>query len=360
MPRGPRLDAPGCLHHVIARGLERRLTFVDDVDRDAFIARLAGLVTATGTEVLAWALLPNHFHVLLCTRAAPLSDLMRSLNTGYAVGFNRRHRRSGYVFQNRFKSFLVEAEPYLLELVRYIHLNPLRAGLVTTLPELDDFPWAGHAALLGRVDRPWQATQSVLTLFGPGEHAGRAAYHRFVAAGIGTHAPPERRAGAVRPRRGGWLRGPQTIRGRDQWAFDERVLGSAEFVERVVSEQVASVVAHSPVLSPAEAAAVLSGLLQHTAAQCATPAAEITSSSHRAAAVAGRSLIAHVAVLRLGMSSNTVARFLGVSRQSVRRGLLRSEALLADLRCDPETILAAILSPRAGTPVDSAERRNAS
>jgi REP element-mobilizing transposase RayT len=349
MPRGPRLDAPGCLHHVIARGLEQRRIFVDDVDRGAFVARLDGLVAATGTEVLAWALLPNHFHLLLRTQAAPLSDLMRALNTGYAVGFNRRHRRSGYVFQNRFKSFLVEEEPYLLELVRYIHLNPLRAGLVTTLPELDGFPWAGHSTLVGSIDRAWQATSAVLTLFGADAQAARAAYRRFIATSMRQEPPPHCAASGVRRLRGGWLSTSEPVRGRDQWAFDERILGSPEFVARVLTEQDTAMTTRPPVLSPAEGSAVLLALLQRAATQCGITPAEITSASHRAPAVAGRTLVAHVAVLHLGMSSNTVARFLGVSRQSVRRGLLRSDAVLAEFRCDPEALLSEILPRRRST-----------
>ena len=299
--------------------------------------------------MLAWALLPNHFHLLLRTGAAPLSDLMRALNTGYAVGFNRRHRRSGYVFQNRFKSFLVEAEPYLLELLRYIHLNPLRAGLVTTLPQLDGFAWAGHSALVGCVDRTWQATQAVLMLFGRDAHAARAAYRRFVVAGIRQDTPPERMAGGVRRLRGRWLRGIGTVRGRDQWAFDERILGSSEFVAHVLAEHDARVATHPPVLSPAEGTTVLLALLQNAATQCGGTPAEITSSSHRSPAGAGRTLVAYLAGLHLGMSSNTVARFLGVSRQSVRQGLQRSDAVLANLRSDPEALLREIL-PRCLDP----------
>ena len=125
MPRGPRLDAPQALHHVIIRGLERRATFRDARDRQAFLDRLQSVVQGTGLAVLAWALLPNHAHLLVRTppRPAPagrgtLATAMRRLLTGYAITFNRRHRRIGHVFQNRYKSILVEEEPYLLELQR--------------------------------------------------------------------------------------------------------------------------------------------------------------------------------------------------------------------------------------------------
>jgi putative transposase len=110
MPRQARLDAPGTLHHVIIRGLERGLIVRDDADRQAFVTRLAALVQATRTPVYAWALLPNHAHLLLRTGPVGLPTVMRRLLTGYAITFNRRHRRVGHLFQNRYPSIVVEAD----------------------------------------------------------------------------------------------------------------------------------------------------------------------------------------------------------------------------------------------------------
>ena len=126
MPRKSRIDAAGALHHIICRGIEQTDIFVDDFDRDNFVERLGKILSETNTPCFAWALLPNHFHLLLRTGEVPLSTIMRRLLTGYAVSFNRRHRRHGHLFQNRYKSILCQDDPYLLELVRYIHLNPLR------------------------------------------------------------------------------------------------------------------------------------------------------------------------------------------------------------------------------------------
>ena len=155
MPRGARLDAPLMLHHVIDRGIERRPIFVTDDDRRDFLGRLAALVGADHIAVYAWALMPNHFHLLLRTGNLPLSSAMQVLLGGYAGAFNRRHRRAGHLFQNRFKSTLVQHDPYFLELVRYIHLNPVRARIVPDLDALDRHPWTGHAALLGHQRCPW-------------------------------------------------------------------------------------------------------------------------------------------------------------------------------------------------------------
>jgi putative transposase len=129
MPRKSRIDAPGALHHVIARGIARREIFLADADRDDFLKRLADILMESKTACYAWVLIPNHLHLLLRTGTTPLSSVMKRVLTGYAVGFNRRHNRQGHLFQNRYKSILCQEEPYLLELVRYIHLNPLRAGL---------------------------------------------------------------------------------------------------------------------------------------------------------------------------------------------------------------------------------------
>ena len=144
MPRSARLDAPGILHHVMGRGIERRAIFLDPKDREDFIARLAPVVESKAMAVYAWALLPNHFHLLCKTEKGSLSSSMRKLLTGYVVHFNRRHKRYGHLFQNRYKSIVCQEDVYLLELVRYIHLNLLRAGEVRSIEELNKSPWSGH------------------------------------------------------------------------------------------------------------------------------------------------------------------------------------------------------------------------
>ena len=123
MPRKVRIDAPGAhiSHHVIARGIERCKIFLDD-DRENFLERLGSIVSGSGTQGFAWALIPNYFHILLRTGDVPIATVLRRLLTGYAVSFNRRHRRYGHPFQNRYKPILCQADNYLLELVRYIHL----------------------------------------------------------------------------------------------------------------------------------------------------------------------------------------------------------------------------------------------
>ena len=146
----------GALHHIMIRGIERKRIFKDDVDKKDFLSRLADVFPETRTVCYAWALLPNHIHLLLRTGLAPIASIMRRVLTGYAVTYNHRHQRHGQLFQNRYKSILCQEDPYLLELVRYIHLNPLRAKLVTGLSELDRYPYCGHSVLMGKRERDWQ------------------------------------------------------------------------------------------------------------------------------------------------------------------------------------------------------------
>ena len=144
MPRKARIDAPGAVHHVIVRGIERKKIFRNDTDRDKFLERLGAILSETETPCFAWALIPNHFHLLLRTGGTSVSAVMRRLLTGYAIYFNRRYHRSGHLFQNRYKSILCQEDAYLLELVRYIHLNPLRARQVADYDELENYPFCGH------------------------------------------------------------------------------------------------------------------------------------------------------------------------------------------------------------------------
>jgi REP element-mobilizing transposase RayT len=200
MPRQARLDAPGVLQHVMARGIERRKIFADDKDRFSFLERLAVILEETQTQCYAWTLIPNHFHLLLRTGPTSLSKVMRRLMTGYAVTFNHRHRRAGHLFQNRYKSVVCEEDPYLLELIRYIHLNPLRAKIVADLKALDKYAWTGHSVLIGKQKNllisdivpinnnekllAEVTIEDVLKHFGKRLKDARRNYHRFVEKGI--------------------------------------------------------------------------------------------------------------------------------------------------------------------------------
>jgi len=147
------------------RGIERRRIFHDTEDYEDFLSRLDRLVPELGFLVFTWVLIPNHAHFALQTGPVPLPRLMARLATGYAVMFNRRHQRVGHLLQNRYRSRLVEDDRDLLGVIRYIHGNPLRAGLVPSAEALGSFPWCGYAALTGeRPARPFEAPTATLRL----------------------------------------------------------------------------------------------------------------------------------------------------------------------------------------------------
>ena len=165
---------------MIQRGIERKIIFKDDADREEFKRRLAEGLKETGNRCYGWALMPNHFHLLLRAGRKPLSGLMRKLLTGYALYFNHRHRRRGFLYQNRYKSVLCQEEAYLLELVRYIHLNPLRAKLVKDIKGLNKYKWSGHSVLVGENKADWQTTGEILERFGSKRGEAIERYIEFV------------------------------------------------------------------------------------------------------------------------------------------------------------------------------------
>ena len=308
----------------MVRGIERRRIFRDGRDRAAFRDRLAHVVSAGGAALYAWCLMPNHAHALVRTGAVPLSRLVQRWLGPYATRFNLRHRRAGHLFQNRFKSILVEEEPYLLELVRYIHLNPVRARGLVTLDELDDYAWSGHAVLLGRRALAAQDTDFVLSHFGSVGARARTAYRRFVRAGERGEAVLDLDGGGLRRSAGGWHHLPALTRGRERWAHDERVLGSDTFVRRVVHES------DRPAAAPiADAAGVIRTLCAQVAPHFGVTAWEVEHPSLRRPVLAARALVSSLAVRHHGLALTVIGRHLGVSKQSIARALARAAALPA-------------------------------
>ena len=236
MPRGARLDAPGTLHHVIVRGIEKRRIVDDVADRKNFVKRLAELSAETKTNIYAWALMTNHAHMLLRSSEIGLSGFMRRLLTGYAISYNRRHRRWGHLFQNRYKSIVCDEDAYFTELVRYIHLNPLRAKLVKSLAQLDRYRWSGHGVIVGKIQYNWQNRDEVLKWFGKKQGEAKNAYRNYVKKGIAKGRRPELVGGGLIRSLGGWSAVKALRRSGDRELSDGRILGSGEFVERIIKE----------------------------------------------------------------------------------------------------------------------------
>jgi putative transposase len=234
MPRQARLDSPGLLHHVIARGIERRPIFNSSYDYLDFLSRIEINLSRYPCQIFAWALMPNHFHLLIRSGAQGIYPFMKRLMTGYAVSFNQRHHRAGHLFQNRYKSIVCEEAAYLLELVRYIHLNPYRAKIVKNLRELSVFPYTGHPVLLGEKTSAWQSREEVLSLFSKDSSAGIKGYVRFMEDGENQGARPDLMGGGLIRSQGGIRAVLSNRRSGDREAYDSRILGSGDFVNDVL------------------------------------------------------------------------------------------------------------------------------
>jgi len=234
MPRRGRLHIPGGYYHVMGRGLERRRIFSGDDDKTDFLERLGLGLEQTHSQCLAFAMMSNHYHLLIRVSSEPLSQLMSKLLSGYATHYNQRKKRSGYVFQNRFKSVLCDADDYLLELIRYIHLNPLKANAVDSLAKLEHYRWTGHAGLMGRHIYAWHNRKAVYLLFGRQRKRAINRYRQFIKEGASAQSAVDLSGGGLVRSYGGWdavklLRKEHEVR-----IGDERILGDSDFVESVL------------------------------------------------------------------------------------------------------------------------------
>jgi len=359
MPRQARLDAPGLLQHVMARGIECREIFKDDQDRKSFLERLAVILEETQTQCYAWALIPNHFHLLLRTSLTPLSKVMRRLMTGYAVTFNKRHKRSGHLFQNRYKSVVCEEDQYLLELIRYIHLNPLRAGLVKNLKELDKYPWTGHSAILGKkknllipvlkADRRIAFSQfrpgtekvttnpenpacpvgakhrtgvknkplaektieDVLLQFGDKLREARRRYRHFVKQGVDQRSRPELQGGGLIRSAGGDKRTLLRRKKKERELGDARILGSGDFVANVIKD------ANEVLDQTAKFDISLDELISRVCAKFEIRVKDLVSKSRKRYLSQARGVVCYLAVDELGYSGDDVGRSLRISGRGV-------------------------------------------
>ncbi len=321
MPRQARLDAPGTLHHVMVRGIENRRIVADEKDRGTFLARLGEAATSTGMVIFAWALLPNHAHLLLRSGPVGLPAFMRRFLTGYAIDYNRRHRRHGHLFQNRYKSIVCEEDAYFRELVRYIHLNPLRAGLVRDLRHLDRYGGCGHAVVMGNVHYPWQDRGHVLSWFGRREKAAVKAYRQYVEDGIPLGRRPELVGGGLIRSLGGWSQVQSRRRKEERVLSDERILGGGEFVQRLLGEAEERIRHQLPADRRGREAR---RVVDRVCAEGRVSLEELQSGSRREAVSRARALLARRLVFELGVPQAETARLLGVTTPAIAKSLKRA------------------------------------
>lgn len=331
MTRQARIHAPGAVQHVTIKGITRDAICYDNIDRNNFIDRAGKVLTAAGAACYGFALLSGHAHLLVRTETTPLPDVMRRLLTGYSVSFNKRHKRSGHLFQNRYKSILCEEEPYLLQLVRYIHLNPLRAHEVDGMDSLDSYPYSGHSAIMGFCERPWLDGRCVLARFGEEPQAARSLYRSFVEAGIAEGKRSDLTGGGFVRSNKGWR--PSHSDGHLR--SDERILGSSRFVAEVIkaASEIWDSSRHCEVTE-----ADFAAMQKHVAELFNLGPEEILLPGKYRTRVAARSVLCYFLVRKRGMTATALARRLGIGQPAVSIAVGRGEAIARQRRLSPAQI----------------------
>jgi len=327
MPRKSRIDATGALHHIIVRGIERSEIFKDDIDRNNFLDRLGRIIQETKTRCFAWSLIPNHFHLLLKTGQVTIATVMRRLLTGYAVFYNRRHNRYGHLFQNRYKSILCQEDAYLLELVRYIHLNPIRANIVKDITALDKYPYTGHTVIMGKVKNDWQDIEWVLKLFDDSLRVARRNYLVFIQKGVSHGQRTDLTGGGLIRSHGGWADVKAMRKVKTLLKSDERILGDSDFVEQVLSEAKEQMEKKHRLLSKGynleKIAFKVSALMQLKPSEIWAPGKERKR-------VNARSLLSYWAVRDVGISMAELSRHLKLSLSGISLSVKRGEKIAKD------------------------------
>ena len=252
---------------------------------------------------------------------------MRRLLTGYAVSFNRRHRRYGHLFQNRFKSILCQEDLYLKELVGYIHLNPLRAKIVVELKELANYPYSGHSAIMGKLKRDFQDVDYVLRLFGDKVAVARRNYRQYISKRVELGRRPELVGGGLIRSNGGWGVLKAMSKARIHLKGDERILGESDFVKKVLSEQKEKIerrykleVQGYDIDRVVDMVSKIFELEQE----------DIWKPGNQPQRVMARSIVCYWAVRELGMSGTNVGKLLVISQSAVSRAVVRGEKLARD------------------------------
>jgi putative transposase len=283
------------------RGIEKRRIFLSDDDRIDFVERLGRLLPEEMWRCFAWALMPNHVHLVLQGTTGPLSRLMARLNTGYAKGFNQRHRRSGYLFQNRFRSRIIGDDADLLGVVLYVLRNPLEPGLVSSVQELESYPWCSLGGLLGlRAPRPFEALDACLSLFADDAADAQVRLRSW----IGNPEPPT------------------------QGAHDSHR-------EAPGSQCRLDVARRLDVPDGAKPAELLDELVRSVGEQLGVDSREIARPASRGVTAEARSLVAFLAIRELEISGTVVARVLGVSPSAVSHAARRGRHIRERMTGEP-------------------------
>lgn len=316
MPRTGRLHIPGGYYHVIGRGLERRFIFGDDADKKNFLSRLGNNLPRFEMQCLAWTVMSNHYHLLIRVGEPPLSKLMASVLGGFAGHYNRQHNRCGYVFQNRYTSILCDKNTYLLKLIRYIHLNPLRAGIVDSVEDLGRYPWSGHAGITGKHRRTWHAVGELLALFGKHRHEAARRYNAFVEAGSGQSRHGEYSGGGLVRSHGGWESLSRLRKEHQCCIGDERILGDSRFVEHALKQDQITIETSSRLQREGWN---LERLISRVCQYCGIRESQLLEKSRCGPPSRAKALICYLGTQRMSLTSRQIADRLCISQPAVSK-----------------------------------------
>ena len=318
MPRRARLDATGALHHIMVRGIDKANIFRDAEDKARFLERLGQNVQDSKCSIYAWVLMDNHVHLLFRSGQTGISAVMRKLLTWYAQYFNRKHSRKGHLFENRYKSILCDEDNYLLALVRYIHLNPVRAKIIETMAELDRYPWTGHRAIVDKAKYPWMDTATVLAQFGGTKRKAGNAYRRFMQEGMDQGHDPQFSGGGLVRSLGGWSNVLSMRRKGQKEEVDERILGSGDFVHQVIKEAEEKSLRQ---MKLKKSGLTLIKIIEQECKKSEVSRKELESGSRRSKVSQTRAEIAQRGMIELGLPAAEIARHLGVATSSITRAV---------------------------------------
>ncbi|MFH1460773.1 MAG: transposase [Candidatus Omnitrophota bacterium] len=327
MPRQGRIHIEGGIYHVIQRGIERREIFKDDEDREEFLKRLEEGLRYTRDKCYGWVLMPNHFHLVIRTSLMPLSDLMRRLLTGYALYFNKRHKRSGYLYQGRYKSILCQEDAYLLELIRYVHLNPLRAGMVKEVSGLRGYKWSGHVELVGSNKWEWQSTEDIWGLFGKRKNKAIKSYEEFIIEGVGNVRKGEFSGGGLIRSIGGWKEAEKFRREKWLQEADERILGDGDFVSQTLQEAEEKMERREKLKQDGWD---IERVIQKVCKLMDVSSGEIKRESRRSRVAQAKSVAVYLANKELGIRGSELAEYFEITRASISASIQRGKKIVED------------------------------
>ncbi|MCK5241691.1 transposase [bacterium] len=328
MPRQRRINIPGSICHVITRGINGTAIFKNRKDRVEFLTRLESGLEKTKSCCYAWALMNNHIHLLIRTGELSLSELMRKLLTGYAIYFNRKHKRSGYLFQNRYKSILCQEDTYFLELIRYIHLNPVRAGFIKELAQLNQYPWTGHSVIVAKEVREWQAVNEVLLRFADKKEKAVSKYLDYILDGWATQRRDDLIGGGSKRSAGIWTNIVEMKKNQEIWQGDERILGDGDFVNEVL-KSVEEKMSKKEKLK--QMGWDIPRLVREVCQIMSIKPEELSKRGRNDSVSKARSLIAYLGYRELDVSGTKLASFLKISQSAVSESIQRGEVLAAKL-----------------------------